>query len=213
MRKKISLILLLLVVILLLTGNISAAADVDLSGYQFIDVSTLSNDVVEKAKNTPEYLSGDYYLLFGKNDNTLYTVYFIKKVEGLKCYISSFDNYKFIVKANINTDCVYYRYNAGSELFSRSTQNAVNFWVYSTDKSNCVFYSEINIYTSTEDNDLFFLVPPHLVATAVQKVGAQEMKQVTKEILAILPVILSVLVFLLALRKGLSLLLSFLRKS
>lgn len=180
-------LLIILIIFLFFNSTVFGVTNVDLSGYNFIDITTLENDVVEKAKNTDEYLSGNYYLLFGKNDNSLYTVYFIKKVEGLKCYISSFDNNKFIIKANIDTDCVYYRYDVSSGLYSRNIQNSVNFWVYSTDKENCIFYSEIDIFEDL-DNSILFFQPPVVVVIPVLE-GVEELpKAVTTTLKMILPV-------------------------
>lgn len=79
---------------------------------------------------------------------------------------------------------------------------------------NFVYYSA-DIFSDINKSDYFFRNPPlkSNLVQAVEEVGVQEMKQATKEIVAILPVILSVLVSLLALLKGLKALLNFLRKS
>jgi len=80
--------------------------------------------------------------------------------------------------------------------------------VYTT---NDITYQNVEGRT---DSDVFFHLTPKLVVRqAVERVGVQNLEQVQKEILAILPVILSVVVSLLALRKALMLLLNFLKKS
>ena len=76
---------------------------------------------------------------------------------------------------------------------------------------NSVIYSTCDIKYINNSSEIFFQNPPRLVVR--QEVEGVKMKAVTQEIVAILPVILSVLVFSLALRKGLSLLLSFLKAS
>lgn len=76
---------------------------------------------------------------------------------------------------------------------------------------NSVIYSTCDIKYINNPSEIFFQNPPRLVVR--QEVEGLELKAVTQEIVAILPVILSVLVFSLALRKGLSLLLNFLRIS
>lgn len=76
---------------------------------------------------------------------------------------------------------------------------------------NSVIYSTCDIKYINNSGEIFFQNPPRLVVR--QEVEGLELKAVTQEIVAILPVILSVLVFSLALRKGLSLLLNFLRTS
>ena len=83
--------------------------------------------------------------------------------------------------------------------------------------SRPVIYSSLDIYCENK-SDVFFLKapllrPPAVVARAVLKVGQVEMRAVLQEILAMFPVILSVLVFLLAFSKGLKILLTFLVKS
>ena len=80
--------------------------------------------------------------------------------------------------------------------------------VYTT---NDITYQNVEGRT---DSDVFFHLTPKLVVRqAVERVGVQNLEQVQKEILAILPVILSVVVSLLALRKALELLLNFLKIS
>lgn len=80
--------------------------------------------------------------------------------------------------------------------------------VYTT---NDITYQNVEGRT---DSDVFFHLTPKLVVRqAVERVGVQNLEQVQKEILAVLPMILSVVVSLLALRKALKILLNFLKIS
>lgn len=81
-----------------------------------------------------------------------------------------------------------------------------------------VFYTSANIYKGSSKDGIalagstdFFQMPPEGVL--LEEMSKVEMKTTLAEILGLLPVIVSVLAFLLALRKGLRMLSTFLRKS
>lgn len=75
-------------------------------------------------------------------------------------------------------------------------------------------YSSVDIYSDVDKSSVFMKAPPKPVLGVVQaKVEQVEMRAVLQEVVGILPVILSVLVSLIALRKGWSLLLNILRRA
>lgn len=197
MRKKILFSVLLVFAIFFITSfyNVSKATFTITSNTEYFESNStltfpdLSEEYNELLKSKPYIFTSyknKYYRFFILTDGS----YFYK------------DNDVLRIKGSY-----YLAYNEGSG------------WTYSQDIGdgtswgfNTIFYYHADVYSDVNKSD-FFYVTPLIVAQAVQRVGVQEMKQVTKETLAILPVILSVLVFLLAFSKGLNLLLSFLRKS
>lgn len=197
MKKKILFSVLLVFAIFFITSfyNVSKATFTITSNTEYFESNStltfpdLSEEYNELLKSKPYIFTSyknKYYRFFILTDGS----YFYK------------DNDKLRIKGSY-----YLAYNEGSG------------WTYSQDigdgtswSFNTIFYYHADVYSDVNKSD-FFYVTPLIVAQAVQRVGVQEMKQVTKEILAILPMILSVLVSLLAFSKGLNLLLSFLRKS
>jgi len=210
MKKKISLILLLLVFILLLPGKVFGSSE------PFTGMEDYAWNVLI---GLDEYRNGNCNILVTKFYSD-YKVFFITKQTGLTFTFSN-DNSRTsrygITNENqritFNMPVTFTQYNIDnkgvvSKTYSNQTENE-----YITFNPFDHGYSNTDILNS--DGSSFFLKPPpqEVVAQAVARVGGVELKQATKEILAILPVILSVLVFLLAFSKGLNLLLSFLRKS
>lgn len=210
MKKKISLILLLLVFILLLPGKVFGSSE------PFTGMEDYAWNVLIGLN---EYRNGNCNILVTKFYSD-YKVFFITKQTGLTFTFSN-DNSRTsrygITNENqritFNMPVTFTQYNIDdkgvvSKTYSNQTENE-----YITFNPFDHGYSNTDIFNS--DGSSFFLKPPpqEVVAQAVARVGGVELKQATKEILAILPVILSVLVFLLAFSKGLNLLLSFLRKS
>lgn len=210
MKKKISLILLLLVFILLLPGKVFGSSE------PFTGMEDYAWNVLIGLN---EYRNGNCNILVTKFYSD-YKVFFITKQTGLTFTFSN-DNSRTsrygITNENqritFNMPVTFTQYNIDdkgvvSKTYSNQTENE-----YITFNPFDHGYSNTDILNS--DGSSFFLKPPpqEVVAQAVARVGGVELKQATKEILAILPVILSVLVFLLAFSKGLNLLLSFLRKS
>lgn len=197
MKKKILFSVLLVFAIFFITSfyNVSKATFTITSNTEYFESNStltfpdLSEEYNELLKSKPYIFTSynnKYYRFLILTDGS----YFYKKNDDLK------------IKGSY-----YLAYNDGSG------------WTYSQDigdgtswSFNNIFYYHADVYSDVNKSN-FFYVTPLIVAQAVQRVGAQEMKQVTKEILAILPMILSVLVSLLAFSKGLNLLLSFLRKS
>ena len=79
---------------------------------------------------------------------------------------------------------------------------------------NTIVYSSVDIYSDVNKSSVFIKALPIPARGVVQaKVEQVEMRAVLQEILGILPMILSVLVSLIALRKGWFLLLNILRKA
>lgn len=210
MKKKISLILLLLIFILLLPGKVFGSSE------PFTGMEDYAWNVLI---GLDEYRNGNCNILVTKFYSD-YKVFFITKQTGLTFTFSN-DNSRTsrygITNENqritFNMPVTFTQYNIDnkgvvSKTYSNQTENE-----YITFNPFDHGYSNTDILNS--DGSSFFLKPPpqEVVAQAVARVGGVELKQATKEILAILPVILSVLVFLLAFSKGLNLLLSFLRKS
>lgn len=210
MKKKISLILLLLVIILLLPGKVFGSSE------PFTGMEDYAWNVLI---GLDEYRNGNCNILVTKFYSD-YKVFFITKQTGLTFTFSN-DNSRTsrygITNENqrisFNLPVTFTQYNIDdkgvvSKTYSNQIENE-----YITFNPYDHGYSNSDILNS--DGSSFFLKPPpqEVVAQAVARVGEVELKQVTKEILAIIPVILSVLVSLLAFSKGLSLLLSFLRKS
>ena len=210
MKKKISLILLLLVFILLLPGKVFGSSE------PFTGMEDYAWNVLI---GLDEYRNGNCNILVTKFYSD-YKVFFITKQTGLTFTFSN-DNSRTsrygITNENqritFNMPVTFTQYNIDdkgvvSKTYSNQTENE-----YITFNPYDHGYSNTDILNS--DGSSFFLKPPpqEVVAQAVARVGEVELKQATKETLAILPVILSVLVFLLAFSKGLNLLLSFLRKS
>lgn len=210
MKKKISLILLLLVFILLLPGKVFGSSE------PFTGMEDYAWNVLIGLN---EYRNGNCNILVTKFYSD-YKVFFITKQTGLTFTFSN-DNSRTsrygITNENqritFNMPVTFTQYNIDdkgvvSKTYSNQTENE-----YITFNPFDHGYSNTDIFNS--DGSSFFLKPPpqEVVAQAVARVGGVELKQATKEIVAILPVILSVLVFLLAFSKGLNLLLSFLRKS
>lgn len=210
MKKKISLILLLLVFILLLPGKVFGSSE------PFTGMEDYAWNVLIGLN---EYRNGNCNILVTKFYSD-YKVFFITKQTGLTFTFSN-DNSRTsrygITNENqritFNMPVTFTQYNIDdkgvvSKTYSNQTEND-----YITFNPFDHGYSNTDIFNS--DGSSFFLKPPpqEVVAQAVARVGGVELKQATKEIVAILPVILSVLVFLLAFSKGLNLLLSFLRKS
>lgn len=210
MKKKISLILLLLVFILLLPGKVFGSSE------PFTGMEDYAWNVLI---GLDEYRNGNCNILVTKFYSD-YKVFFITKQTGLTFTFSNNNSRTSrygITNENqritFNMPVTFTQYNIDnkgvvSKTYSNQTENE-----YITFNPFDHGYSNTDILNS--DGSSFFLKPPpqEVVAQAVARVGGVELKQATKEILAILPVILSVLVFLLAFSKGLNLLLSFLRKS
>lgn len=210
MKKKISLILLLLVVVLLLPNKVFGASE------PFTGMEDYAWNVLI---GLDEYRNGNCNILVTKFYDD-YKVFFITKQTGLTFTFS--DNNERTSKYGIvnenkritfNMPVTFTQYNIDfsgvvSKTYSNQTENE-----YITFNPYDHGYSNTDIWKS--DGSGFFFNPPpqEVVAQAVERVGVVGLKQATKETLAILPVILSVLVFLLAFSKGLNLLLSFLRKS
>lgn len=138
--------------------------------------------------------------------------YLIRQYNGVFYFVLYRENTLCYAKNGVMDikNIVYLSYDKNTQKYDLKSNNTSA----NGDVADYIYYNG-DIYTDENKSDYFFQKPPLLpvVTQAVVKVGALEMKQVTKEILAILPVILSVLVSLLAFSKGLSLLLSFLRKS
>ena len=211
MKRKISLILLLLVVILLLTGKVFGATVPDEVITKAREVNSGHADNVIILQDTA---TSDYYIPYcescSSNSNSWrYTTY-----KGVNCFICPSWHVLSCKKYSngIFTD-------VGSNGMNTIASNSVLQESFNSISLVPVFADNNIVYSNVEghtNGDTFFQNPPPLevkvVAQAVERVGEVGLKQVTKEILAILPVILSVLVSLLAFSKGLSLLLSFLRK-
>lgn len=210
MKKKISLILLLLVIMLLLPGKVFGSSE------PFTGMEDYAWNVLI---GLDEYRNGNCNILVTKFYSD-YKVFFITKQTGLTFTFSN-DNSRTsrygITNENqrisFNLPVTFTQYNIDdkgvvSKTYSNQAENE-----YITFNPYDHGYSNTDILNS--DGSSFFLKPPpqEVVAQAVARVGVVELKQATQETLAILPVILSVLVFLLAFSKGLNLLLSFLRKS
>lgn len=210
MKKKISLILLLLVVVLLLPNKVFGASE------PFTGMEDYAWNVLI---GLDEYRNGNCNILVTKFYSD-YKVFFITKQTGLTFTFSN-DNSRTsrygITNENqrisFNLPVTFTQYNIDNKgVVSKTYSNQIE-TEYITFNPFDHGYSNADILNS--DGSSFFLKPPpqEVVAQAVARVGVVGLKQATKETLAILPVILSVLVFLLAFSKGLNLLLSFLRKS
>lgn len=212
MKEKISLILLLFVVVLLLPGNVFGVniPDVVIEKAREVNVGHTDNIIILQ-----DTVTNDYYIPYCKSCTTStgpwrYTTY--KNINGFICpswhvlYALKYSNGSFVEIQPKECNSI------GINCLLEENFNNINLVPVFAD--NNINYYNVDGYTN---GSTFFQNPPPLevkaVAQAVETVGVQEMKQATKEILAILPVILSVLVSLLAFSKGLNLLLSFLRKS
>lgn len=196
MKKKISFIFVFVVFFLLLCVKNVYAHSYDISNVEF----TVDDYCIV------EMSDGNIYLLTPKSTTQSYIA-----------YMTSDNNRTYNTIFATGSD--YSNYNIGQLKRYKLEDNKFVFFDYYWWKNdiltiNSVIYSTCDIKYINDTSKIFFQVPPPLgVALAVEKVGGQELKQVMKEILGVLPLILSVLVSLLALRKGLSLLLSFLKTS
>lgn len=183
MKKKISLIFAFAIIFLALISSKCFA--VDFNSLHYLEVTGLS-------------MSGRYRICCNED------FYLLPESGYFSAYSIATDNrvnvtlYRYDVD---NTYSDYYKHEVSAQFIS--VTNNLSF-----PDSN----GNVIVYKDSSKTDFFFKAPP-LVAQAVERVGQVRMKAVIQEIVAIVPVILSVLVSLLALRKGLRLLLSFLKTS
>ena len=182
------------------------------------DNSSILEDVLNVIYSIFEYLFGDYYLMYFK-DYSIYRVFFIEKDTDLKCYYSTgnvceskYGSFNGDTRITFNKDVHLVVYAISSDCTLTSVADATDTWFLFN--SNEVSYSSISVYTDDTYTDFFFQQPAEQPEGVVQKaVKPVEMKETLAEVVAILPLILSVLVSLIALRKGLQALLSFLKLS
>lgn len=222
-KNKILLTLFFAIALVFLNNNVFATDnDVNNKFASLEEITAVYPSIFDGIKNTPEYISGNYYMLFGASDTSYARVYFIEKVDGLKLYDRGDGMYTYRIFSNINVPTIYYRVNSNGVCGGRTELTSLDFTVYYSISANRingkpVFFSEYDVYTNNSYSTLFFQAPPPIVeeeTTPFQEAMRQvEMKLTLAEVVAILPVILSVLVSLIALRKGFLVLSTFLRKS
>lgn len=202
MKKKISLILLLLVVVLLMPNKVFGASE------PFTGMEEYAWNVLISLE---EYQNGNCNILVTKYYG-VYEVFFIQKQDGLTFTYSEGNNsiLKYGIREgqriSFNKAVIFNQYEIYSTgEFSKVRENITENEFINLNPYDCA-YTNTDILNT--NGTIFFLNPPpqKVVVQAVERVGEVELKQVTKEILAMLPLILSVLVSSLALRKGLSLL-------
>lgn len=211
-KNKILIILLIFLLLMTIYSNVFAKTDFDDNMFypDGITPNYSSSDGGRYATNKVLLLdesSGTYYIL----------IYYSSEAEAThenqKLYLRASDN--FI----LGTGCDHYQllkfvdgswtYVDWSPYYDLENNKTTNL---SKIVSSCSIVStSSDIYTNSSYTDVFFPLPP----VTLEEIMKQEMEQkaTMKEILGILPMILSVLVSLLALRKALAMLLNLLRQS
>lgn len=168
------------------------------------DISTISNS------SSGKHLTN--IIIVEHNDNIYAIAYFSQNSSSHNnnMYLKTYKGITYpYVEGIYNTDI--HLYNGTS--FVYQGWDGANFDVngYSSIINNCnIIYSSSDIYTDDSCGDIFFPLPPQTLVEVMEKVKKGATLQ---EIVALLPVILSVLVSLLALRKALKMLSDFLRTS
>lgn len=188
-----------------------------------ITPSPLPEEIQFALKNNEYYNDSSYdYLVYNYDSN--YCICFIKKTDTLKWHVANKGSgYWFLA----NEIFASHEYIYNSSYVLKSTTYSENRDWLTTYKGgfvnpSLIFTSSFDIYTDNTYSEIFFLkAPPEEIpevetpkATTLQEIMEQvEKEAILKEIVVLLPVILSVLVSLIALRKALKMLLGSLRTS
>jgi len=180
-------------------------------GYTYVSPP---QEVIDLIHTIPEYSSGEYEF-FLKYKDGVYNVYFLEKTyisENTFVHLGSdssgipaifIENYSptFITRYNISNNTLSVR---GSTDGRKLGQSFVT--------ENCLYmYSSIPIYADGSKETIFFQEPPTVILAPVLR--TVEMKEVLKEILGLIPIVMIVVVSYLALRKALQTLVIFLKTS
>lgn len=202
-NKKIIFITFIAILFLLLLSTSSHAFTIsyNVEGYGSTKYGSADEEIADPPEEYLSYLQNGY-VVFSSYDTSKY--YFLVPTDDAYFYI---DNGRLY--CSDGTKMLHMTYN-----FS---ENAWTGMVYCTDGSvgySCWQSCACDVYTDINKTDFFFQQPAEQPEGIVQKaVKPVEMRETLAEVVAILPLILSVLVSLIALRKGLQVLLSFLKQS
>lgn len=206
--------------LLVLLNNNVFASNSAIPSYDTDLLSTIINNLTavlsEKGLNIDNY---DYIVC--RNDISYLKVICFEKDNNLKMYIDNYGLGDARVYFNYTINVIWYNIDRnGSLSLYKDNHTMERFVAYSTSSSN-FFYSSCNIYSDDNYTNYFFPIAPPEEIPEIQDPGTlqeileqEKLEMATmKEILGILPLILSVLVSLLGLRKAFQALLNFLKVS
>lgn len=210
-KNKILVILLILILFLSISSNVFALSQTEVEIFEFDQL------YYDSLYELDEYSSGNYWYTI-RPDGDHCSVLFISKEDypDLKTYISNSQDQYGNFRIYFNTDNssvtgIYYTYYSSSGTFVNRNISNHGYFDIGVKNNGIYIGTNIDIYTDNSYTTLFFQQPP----VTLEEIMRQEGKQLVtmREILAVLPMILSVLVSLIALRKALSMLLRLLRQS
>lgn len=214
MKSKNLLIFFIIVLFFILTLNINNV-------YASVDIPDV---VMEKAKEL-NYGYDNFVILQDKTTKDFYipyeeTLYSESSYENSSWrYTSYYEGYTGLLSPSWWIFSLTIYSNGSFKKVSLPTKNKALIPLSTTDLELEIVYSSKDIiyykFDGVEDGTIFFQVPvvEKLEGTIAPLLETEKMREVTKEIIAILPMILSVLVSLIALRKAWKTLSTFLKTS
>lgn len=171
------------------------------------DLVTTINTNLTQALASRDLDINDYHYIICTNDTSYLKVYCFEKTYTPKFYIDNYGNGRANFYADPAIPILWYKCSESGELTFYRELTESTFVAYNTNSLN-FFYSTYNIYSDANYSNFFF--HSGVLRRAIQGV---EMKVIMKEVVAVLPVLLIILVLCLAFWKGFKNLLFLIRRA